>query len=86
MPVSKCTKPRLGIRTVEMMAPHCGQDLARFRLLSELSILQGTQQALIKTSLPDANRRVCSFRLNQPFGIQITPRVSIWLPANVLRT
>lgn len=57
-----------------MMAPHCGQERVRLRVLSEELIPHGIQQALTNTSLPDANRLVCCFRLNQLFDIQITQR------------
>ena len=77
LPVSKCTQPRFGMRIVAMMAPHCGQERVRRRVLSGELIPLGIQQALTQTSLPDANRRKCCFRLNQLPGIQINPRVSI---------
>lgn len=76
LPVSKCAQPPFRIRTVAMMAPHCGQERVRLRVLSKELIPHGIQQALTNISLPDASRRVCCFRLNQLLGIQITPCIS----------
>ena len=63
LPVSKCAQPPFGIRTVAMMAPHCGQERVRLRVLSKELRPHGIQQALTNISLPDAN---CAFRGIRP--------------------